>query len=215
MGTDMDKFIITIARGYGSGGRTVGKMLAEELGVPFYDRELLRMASEDSGINEELFGRADEKLKKSLLYRLMKQHYKGELIPPDSDDFVSNDNLFNYQAKIIKDLAEQESCIMVGRCADYILRNHKNVISLYVHAPFESCVARLMNMFGEPKKDLEKKITDIDKHRGEYYAYYTGRRWKDAQNYDLCINTDELTFEQVVEIVNAYIKVKRSNKTTA
>ena len=106
----MSKYVITIARGYGSGGRTIGKMLAEELGINYYDRELLRLASDDSGINEKLFAKADEKLQKSLLFKIARKAYKGELIPPDSDDFVSNDNLFNYQAKIIRELAEQESC---------------------------------------------------------------------------------------------------------
>lgn len=204
----MQNYVITIARGYGSGGRTVGQMLAKELNIPFYDRELLRMASDESGISEELFGKADEKLKKSLLYRVMRKNYKGELIPPDSDDFVSNDNLFNYQAKVIKDLAEQESCIIVGRCADYVLRDNKNVISLFVHAPAESCVNRLVDMFSEPRRELEKRVAAIDKHRAEYYEYYTGRRWNDAQNYDFCINTDELTFRQVVEIVKAYLDIK-------
>jgi cytidylate kinase len=135
------KYVITIARGYGSGGRTIGKMLSEELGIPYYDRDLLRLASDDSGINEELFAKADEKLKKSLLFKIARNIYKGELIPPDSDDFVSNDNLFNYQAKIIKELAETESCIIIGRCADFILKDYPNVVRLFVHAPLEDCIS--------------------------------------------------------------------------
>ena len=139
----MDHYVITIARGYGSGGRTMGKMLADELGIHYYDRELLRLASDESGINEELFGRADEQLKHSFLYRIARKEYKGELIPPDSEDFVSNDNLFNYQAKVIKKLAEQESCIIVGRCADYILKDMDNVVKIFVHASLDDCVKRL------------------------------------------------------------------------
>ena len=131
----MEKFVITIARGYGSGGRTIGKMLAKELGVNCYDREILRLASDDSGINEELFAKADEKLKVSMLYKVAKNVYKGELIPPDSDRFVSNDNLFNYQAKVLKELAEKESYVVVGRCADFILKDRTNVIKIFVHAP--------------------------------------------------------------------------------
>lgn len=203
----MDKFVITIARGYGSGGRTVGKMLAQELGISYYDRELLKMASDDSGINEELFGRADEKLKKSSLFKAMTKNYKGELIPPDNDEFVSNDNLFNYQAKVIRELADQEACVIVGRCADYILRDRKNVIRLFVHAPLVSCIDRLEQMFGEPRRVLEKKITDIDRHRADYYEYYTGRSWIDARNYDFCINTDMLSFEQVVRLVKSYFTI--------
>lgn len=204
----MENYVITIARGYGSGGRTVGKMLAKEWNIPFYDRELLRLASDESGIKEELFGEADEKLKRSLLYKIMKKEYKGELIPPDSDDFVSNDNLFNYQAKIIQELADQGSCVIVGRCAGHVLRNRKNVIRVFVHAPFESCVKRLVDLTGEPEKDLERKINKIDKHRAAYYEYYTGRKWNDARNYDVCINTDEMSFEQVVKVVKAYMEIK-------
>ena len=116
----MKKTVITIARSYGSGGRTLGKLLAEELGINCYDREILRMASDDSGINEALFGQTDEKLKKSPLFRIARKNpYKGGVIPPESADFVSDDNLFNYQAKVIRELAEEESCIIIGRCADY------------------------------------------------------------------------------------------------
>ena len=118
----MDNIVITIARQYGSGGKTVGHMLAEDLGFNFYNREIMRLASEDSGINEKLFGRVDENLKTSLLKRLagVKNIYDGKLIPPEDGDFVSDDNLFNYQAKIIKQLAETENCIIIGRCADFI-----------------------------------------------------------------------------------------------
>jgi cytidylate kinase len=206
----MDHYVITIARGYGSGGKTMGKLLAEELGIHFYDRELLRLASDESGINEDLFGRADEQLKQSLLYKIARKEYKGELIPPDREDFISNDNLFQYQAKVIKDLAEQESCIIVGRCADYILKDRKNVIKIFVHASQEDCVARLesMGMFSLSRKELEKKITAIDKRRAEYYKYYTGRNWEDAKNYDLCLNSQQLGFDKCIQIVKNYIDVR-------
>lgn len=204
----MSKYVITIARGYGSGGRTIGKMLSEELGIPYYDRELLRLASDDSGINEELFARADEKLKKSRLFKIARKAYKGELIPPDSDDFVSNDNLFNYQAKIIKELAQQESCVIVGRAADYILKDYDNVVKVFVHAPLADCIKTLKEMTGKPEKEIEKQIASIDKHRAEYYKYYTGRNWEDAKNYDLCLNSSQLGFDKCVEIVKAYLDIR-------
>lgn len=206
----MEKYVITIARGYGSGGRTIGKMLSKELGIHYYDRELLRLASDESGINEELFGKADEKIKSSFLYKIMKKNYTGELIKPDSDDFVSNDNLFNYQAKVIRQLAEEEeqSCIIVGRCADYILRERKNVIRIFVNAPLEHCLDTLETMSNDSRKDLQKKIETIDKHRAAYYQYYTGREWDNAANYDLCINTSELSFEEAVELIKDYIKIR-------
>jgi cytidylate kinase len=204
----MDKYVITIARGYGSGGRTIGKMLSEELGIPYYDRDLLRLASDDSGINEQLFAKADEKIKKSLLFNIARNVYKGELIAPDSDDFVSNDNLFNYQAKIIKELANTETCIIIGRCADFILKDDPNVVKVFVHAPFEDCVKTLKEMTGNPEKEIEKQITSIDKHRAEYYKYYTGRDWEDAKNYDLCLNSSNLGFDKCVEIVKAYLDIR-------
>jgi cytidylate kinase len=204
----MNKYVITVARGYGSGGRTIGKMLSEELGIPYYDRDLLRFASDDSGINEQLFAKADEKLKKSLLFNIARNVYKGELIPPDSDDFVSNDNLFNYQAKIIKELADTESCIIIGRCADFILKDDPNVVKVFVHAPLEDCISTLKEMTGKQEKEIEKEILSIDRHRADYYKYYTGRDWEDAKNYDLCLNSSHLGFGKCVEIVKSYLNIR-------
>lgn len=203
----MDHYVITIARGYGSGGKTIGKMLSEKLDIPFYDRELLRMASDDSGIHERLFGQADERVKPGLR-KPFGRVYKGELLPPESDDFISDDNLFNYQAKIIKELADTCSCVIVGRCADFILQGRTNVVKLFVHAPFESCVKTVMDMYALPQKEAEKKIQDTDRHRSAYYKYYTGINWDNAQNYDLCLNSAELGFDKCVEIVEAYMNIR-------
>ena len=111
----MDNIVITIARQYGSGGKTIGAMLARDLGINCYSREILKMASEESGINERLFGQADERVKIASWFKVLKKPYEGELLPPESSGFVSDENLFNYQAKVIKDLAEKESCVIVGR----------------------------------------------------------------------------------------------------
>ncbi len=203
----MENYVITIARGYGSGGKTIGKMLAEKLGIPYYNREILRMASDDSGIHERLFEQADERIKPSLL-RPVTNVYKGELISPESDDFVSDDNLFNYQAKIIKELAAREDCVIVGRCADFVLKDHPNVIKVFVHAPFESCIKTVMELYSVSKKEAEKTILATDKHRSAYYRYYTGREWDNAKNYDLCLNSAELGFKKCVEIVEAYRKIR-------
>ena len=203
----MGHYVITIARGYGSGGKTIGKLLSEKLGIPFYDRELLRMASDDSGIHERLFGQADERVKTRLRNPFGKV-YKGELLPPESDDFVSDDNLFNYQAKIIKELADTCSCVIVGRCADFILQDRTNVVKLFVHAPFDACVKTVMDMYTLSQKEAEKRILDTDRHRSAYYKYYTGRSWDNAQNYDLCLNSAELGFDKCVEIVEAYMNIR-------
>ena len=111
----MKNIVITISRQYGSGGKTIGAMLAHELGINCYSREILRMASEDSGINERLFGMSDEKIRRASWFRLLSRPYEGELLPPEDKGFTSDDNLFNYQAKIIKDLAAKESCVIIGR----------------------------------------------------------------------------------------------------
>lgn len=203
----MGKTVITIARGYGSGGRTLGKLLAKELGIQYYDRELLRKASDASGINEALFGEVDEKLKKSPLFRIASKNYNGEVIAPDSDEFISDDNLFNYQAKVIRELAEEESCVIIGRCADYVLREFDNVIRLYFYAPKEDCIRRVQEISNEPERDIIKKIEKTDKNRAAYYKYYTGHEWNDARNYDLCLNTTSMSYEKLVEVVKNYIKV--------
>ena len=137
----MKHLVITIARHFGSGGRTVGMMLAKELGINCYDREILRMASDASGINETLFEKADERLK-SNLFKISGKIYKGQLISPDKADFVSPDNLFNYQAKVIKELAESESCIIVGRAADFVLKDHPDVTRVHVYADEQFCLER-------------------------------------------------------------------------
>lgn len=204
----MKQYVITIARGYGSGGRTIGKMLSSQLGIGYYDRELLKLASDKSGINEELFARADEQVKSSILYKIARRTYSGELIPPDREDFISNDNLFTYQARVIKELAKEQTCVIVGRCADHILREQENVIRVFVHAPLNDCIERLYEMYGEEKEELERKIRTIDKRRAAYYSYYTNQRWEDAYNYDLCINTSRLTFEEGVELIVDYLKIK-------
>lgn len=204
----MDKFVIAVTRTCGSGATSINRLLAQRYGIHMYDRNLLRLASEDSGINEALFAKADENVKKSLLYKVSRKIYKGELIPPESDDFTSNDNLFNYQAKILKELANEESYICIGRAADYILKDYKNVIRIFIYAPFEKCVEKEITRLGLSEKEAIKHVRDTDKYRSDYYKYHTGRVWKDPYNYDLCLNTGELTYEQCASLIEEYIKRK-------
>lgn len=204
----MSHTVITIARQYGSGGKTVGKMLAEDLGIHFYDREIIRLASDESGISEQLFGAADETPKSGLLGRIAKKVYTGEVLPPDSDDFVSADNLFNYQAKIIKQLAEEESCVIIGRCADYVLKDYDHVVSVFVHGPFDFCLEQAMKKFSKTEDEMRRFIQKKDKYRGDYYKYHTGQEWYDARNYDLCLDSSKLGFEGCVEAIKAYMKVR-------
>ncbi|MCM1568275.1 MAG: cytidylate kinase-like family protein [Roseburia sp.] len=204
----MENVVITIARQYGSGGKTIGEMLADRLGIHYYDKELMKLASDDSGINEALFVNADEKLKNTRLFSIAKNVYSGELIPPESDDFTSSDNLFNYQAKIIRQLAKEESCVIIGRCADYVLKEYDNVLSVFIHAPADFCLEQAAKKHSMNRRDLERYIHKIDKHRAEYYKYHTGMNWTDARNYDLCLDSSKLGFERCTEEIMAYIKVR-------
>ena len=204
----MENVVITVARQYGSGGKTIAAMLANEMGVNCYSREILRMASEDSGINERLFGMSDEKLKHAGWFRQLSRPYSGELLPPESNDFVSDDNLFNYQAKVIKELAEKESCVIIGRCADYVLRDYPNVVSVFVHADQDFCLARAMERHSMTEKEMQKYIEKTDRYRGDFYKYYTGHNWEDARNYDLCLDSGKLGFRKCVEEIQSYIKIR-------
>ena len=203
----MENRVITIARSYGSGGRKMGRLLAKELGYEYYDREILRIASDESGISEELFRQADEK-QRIPLFRIAREVYTGEVIPPDSDDFISNENLFRYQAKIIRELAATRNCVIVGRCANVILRGRDNVLNVFVTAPVVDCVRRVMETDGLNLEEAEKKIKKIDKRRADYFKYFTGRQWQDAALYDLCLNTGHMSEQKCVDIVRAYMDAR-------
>lgn len=204
----MDKFVIAITRTCGSGGTTIGKMLSKDLGINLYDKELLRLASDDSGINEALFANADEDVKNSLLYKVSKHVYNGELIPPESGDFTSDINLFNYQAKILQELAQKESYVVIGRCADYILKDNPNVFKIFIHASSDYCIKHEMDILGVSEKDAIKEIKRLDKYRSDYYSYHTGKKWEDVKNYDLSLDTSKLGFEKCVKYIKEYIKLR-------
>ena len=203
----MENHVITIARSYGSGGRKMGKLLAKELGFEYYDREILRIASDESGISEELFDQVDE-IKKMPLFRIARDVYTGEVIPPDSDDFISNENLFRYQAKIIRELAATRNCVIVGRCANFILRGRENVLNVFVTAPVVDCVRRVMETDGLNLEEAEKKIKKVDKRRADYFKYFTGREWHDAALYELCLNTGHMSEQKCVDIVRSYMDAR-------
>ena len=206
-----DYFVICITRTCGSGGTTIAKMLADAYGIDLYDRKLLRLAAEDSGINEKLFAGADEDVKNSLLYKVSKKIYNGELIPPESGNFVSDQNLFNYQAKVLKELAERESYVVVGRCADYILRKNPNTISVFLYASKEECLRHEMEYNDISQNKARKEILRMDRYRRDYYRYHTGKKWKNPENYDLCLNTEKLGYEGTKDLIMEYVK-RRTGK---
>ena len=155
-----------------------------------------------------MFAKADEKLKNTLLFKIAKNVYTGEDIPPDTDDVINNDKLFRYQAKVLKELAKKESFVVIGRCADFILKDYPNVVSVFVHGSAEFNLARAMEQNSMTEEEMKKFIAKTDKYRAEYYKHYTGRDWTDARNYDLCLNSSKLGFEKCVEEIKAYMNVR-------
>ena len=192
----------------GSGGKTIGYMLAEKLGIPCYSREILQRASEESGINESMFNARDERLKRLPKFLLSTNVYSGELLPPESKEFTSDQNLFNYEAEIIKKYAAEGSCVLIGRCADFVLKDDPDMISVYVHADHDFQMKSALERVSMSEKEMEKYIERTNKYRSDFYHYHTGRSWDDAENYDLCINSGKLGFEKTVELIESYINIK-------
>lgn len=202
-------FAIAITRTCGSGGGSyIGKKLAVDYGIDVYDRKLLQLAAEDSGINETIFLNADENTKKTFLYRASKRVYNGEIIPPESGNFLSDQNLFNYQAKVLRELLSQESYVCIGRAADFVLKDKPDVLSVYLDAPYEFRVKREMERQGIGEQEAQRYIGHLDKYRNSYYVYHTGRQWKNPENYDLCLDTESLGLDNCVELIKEYIRLK-------
>lgn len=206
----MSNRVITIARGYGSGGKSIGKMLAGELGFKFYDEEILHMASDESGINVELFGEMDEYIPTFERLRTVRDAHTGETFPPSSDEFTSIENRFRFQAKVMRRLAQTQDCVIVGRAANYILADMPGCVHLYVHAPMEYCVRKTMEVDGLSIEEAEKKILRLDRQRAAFFKHFTDRNWKDADLYDLCVNSSLMSWEKTVQMVKAYLDVRFS-----
>lgn len=202
------KFIITIARQFGSGGREIGKALSEKLGIPYYDKELISLAAKESGMDAEVFNNVDERATNSLLYSLSMGLYSFGNSFSAMGDLPVNDRLYILQHKIIKKLAEDGPCVIVGRCADYVLKDRDNCINLFIHANMDYRKKRAIEIHGVDKARAEQIVNKTDKVRANYYSFYSGQKWGLAQNYDLCIDSSKLTTEQAVELVEAYINIK-------
>ncbi|MGN1139021.1 MAG: AAA family ATPase [Ruminococcus sp.] len=205
----MDNYIITIARSFGSGGKEIASILSEKLGIPYYERQILTMASQSSGIDESEFVEVDEKLRGSYLVKTLTKLPTTNVLRPESRAFVSDINLFNIQAQIIRELAGTQSCIIVGKCADYILREKPNVISVFVEAYPQDCIDLIRSRIyvsEERARDLKKRT---DKYRTAYYKYYTrGNNWRDPLNYDIFLNTSRVNKQKCAEIIAEAAKIK-------
>lgn len=205
----MKRFVVTIARGFGSGGKYIGEKLGERLEIPCYEKEILTMASEKSGISMEIFAQSDEKLKRSLLVKELTQIPRSKVLSPQDKAFTSDNNLFAIQTEIIQTLADTQSCIIVGKCADYILRNSNNVLSVYIDAPRRACLNSIMSKMSVSEKEANKLIEKTDKYRADYYKYYTGGRdWLNPTNYHLFLNSDKFGRDACVDILESIIEYK-------
>ena len=204
----MEPLIITIARETGSGGTSLAKKLSEDLKIPYYDRDLITMASDVSGISKDIFGMNDERIGWKEIISSAKKVYTGEILPPDSDDYISTRNLFSFQAKVIKDLVKTESCIIIGRCANYLLRNHPNLVRLFICSDEEYKFNQLKKMYiADTDAGIAKYIQKEDKRRSAYYHYYTGEEWRDVAGYDLCLDTSKYGIDGCAEIVKQAIPI--------
>lgn len=204
----MENFVITIARQYGSGGRTVGEALAKRLGISYYDKQIIRLASDESGIDLSLFGKIEggASVKKSSLFP-KSGLYKGGLIPPHSKEFISDENLFNYQAKVVQDLAAKESLVIVGRCVNYVFKDRPNTLRVFIHAPWDYRVEKSMEKISGSREDVEDFLRKDDKRKQDYYRRFAGGVWNDATNYDLCLNSGKLGIEKCIDAIIAQMKI--------
>ncbi|MDR2086723.1 MAG: cytidylate kinase-like family protein [Dysgonamonadaceae bacterium] len=195
-------YVITIGRQLGSGGKQIGELLSRKLGIPCYDKELILIASRESGLGKEFFEKFDEKNSFSFF---------SNIFTPHSGNYLCNETLFGIQSDVIKKLAEKESCIFVGRCADYILRNHPRLLSIFIHANFNDRIGRIIAKKNCTEKDAKSLLEQTDRKRAEYYNYYSNKLWGMSTSYDLCVNSSVLGIEETTEFLYRYASIRIRN----
>lgn len=199
----MKKMIITIGREFGSGGHAIGKKLAEEMGIAFYDKELLRLAAEESGLSLEVIENIDETAMNSLLYSLSVGAYLPESGYAPRLDLPVGDRIFCIQSEIIKREAKKDSCIFVGRCADYILDGTENMLKVFIYAPAEVRIDRVAKLNDISLDAAKKLVHKTDKKRAGYYSFYTDRKWGRRENYNICLDSSVTGIDGAVEIIKS------------
>lgn len=207
----MSNLVITIGRQYGSAGRQIGQQLAKELNVKCYDKELLALAAKDSGLCHELFETHDEKPTNSFLYSLVMDTYSMGYSSTGYVDMPLNHKVFLAQFDSIKKLAESESCIIVGRCADYALEEHEGTISVFIHAKLEDRIRRIKRLYSLSDDKAKDLILKTDKKRASYYNYYSSKKWGDAKSYNLSIDSSQLGIDGSVEMIKKFIEIRKQN----
>lgn len=201
------KTIITISRQFGSGGREVGQKLADRLNIPFYDKELIEIAARESGMDKELFEDQETRTSKGFhLLGALGYSLGGPL--STMTELSLNDRLFIVQSQVISQVADQGPCVIVGRCADYVLREREDVLHVFIHADMEERKSRAVHSYEVDERDIESSVRKIDKRRSNYYEYYTDRKWGKADNYDISINTSTFGIDRAVAIIKDLIEKK-------
>jgi len=201
---ETEKYVITIGRQLGSGGKRVGEILSHQLGIHCYDKELIQLASRESGLGKELFEQVDEKSSRSFFGGLFGS--RSGFMGDGSGNYLCNETLFKIQSDIIRGLAEKESCIFVGRCADYILRDHPYLIQIFITANLEDRIRRISQDCAMNEKEARNRIEQMDKKRAAYYNYYSNKTWGMSMSYDLCVNSSILGVEDTAAFILQYIK---------
>lgn len=201
-------YCITIGRQFGSGGREIGKAVADKLFVDFYDKELISLAAKESGVDPEIFEQVDEKATNSLLYSLSMGLYSFGNSFSAMGDLPVNDKLYILQHKIIKQLASEGPCVIVGRCADYVLRDNPNSINIFIHANLEFRKKRAIATHKIDEAKAEQIVTRTDKTRANYYSFYSGLKWGLAENYHICLDSSKMSQDQIVDVIVEYVKIK-------
>ena len=183
------------------------KLLSERLGIPFYDKELISLAAKKSGVSPEVFAQADERMSNSLLYTLSTGLYNYGNGFSAMGDLPMNDRLYILQHKIIKEKAEKEVFVVVGRCADYILKEYDNVVRVFVYADLDVRARRAVERQDIEASRARQAVSKVDKNRANYYSFYSGQKWGAPENYDLCLNSTKLSVEQAADLIIDYLKI--------
>ena len=206
----MENFIVTFARGFGTGGKEIASMLAKDLGIHCYENRILTLASQMSGLDEKLFLDINERIRSNGGFTgFLKGLPRSRQYIARNEKFVSDDRLFEYQSQIIRNLADQESCVIVGKCADYVLKGRKNVVSIYIEAPRAFCLERTMQRMKVSADVAAATIENTDKYRADYYKYYTkGNYWTNPVNYDMTLNSEKVGIAGCVKMIEEYLVMK-------
>ena len=198
--------LVTISREYGSGGRLIGRMVAEKMGIPFYDKEIIDMAVEQSGLSREVIETAELRAKNSLSYSFASIFTMGDGF--SSEPISINEKLFLAQSDVIRQIGETNEGVIIGRCADYVLRDLYGVTNIFICAEYEDRVNRCINSYGDNPDEVEKKIRDYDKARANYYNYHTSRKWGYYLNYNLALNSSFISDEKAADLIVDFMNIR-------